>query len=105
MTKEKNTQGMFDKLYSASKEVLKMSKKPLEERKLKRKIKSAYDDAINKEQEAEEALNIQREKLADMDINSVLDNLSKIRKTKETKRLLKEEYKVQFGKEMNVNED
>ena len=101
MSKEKPT-GLFDKLYDASKEVKKAIKKPGKIRKLKRALESAYDDALKQRDEAIDSMDTEREKLEEMDINTVIKLKATAKKASETMELIKDEYFVQFGEYATV---
>jgi len=102
---KKEPKGLFDRLYAASEEVKKAFKKPVAMRTLKRTLRSAFDSALNQEQQAEDRIVEEREKLTDMNINVIIEQNSIIDKAYKAQKVIKNEYLIQFGKEMVISDD
>jgi len=95
----------FDKMYVATAEVIKATKKPLIKRSLKRKFESAKDSAVNEKLKALETLtklrNSINENPEDFDLNSVIKQHQIIKDADATIIHLKNEYKFIFGEELS----
>jgi hypothetical protein len=99
------TQGLFEKLYAASKMVLDEVNKPIIRNKIKRKLHSAYDDADGKIGQAKMTIQKTREDFEKYDINSVLEQQAIIRKAQDLQADIKAEYLELFGKTMVIERD
>lgn len=97
--------GLFDKLYSAGKQVYDEVKKPVIKNKIKRKLQSAYDDASLKIGEAELKIQKTREDFDNYNINTVLEQKAIITQAKQLQDQIKSEYKELFVKEMTIEID
>jgi len=103
MSEEK--QGLFDKLYAASKDIIDAAKKPLIKGSIKRKLASAYDDASGKINEAELKMQANRVSFDKYDVNLILEQQAVIDKCKELQNRIKGEYQTLFAKEMVIEQD
>ena len=97
---EDSKQTLFDKLYSASKELVNELKKPLIKSQLERKFSSAYDSAEEQRIDAELKLQELRSNFKHFEINSILELKATMKSAEETKEALAAEYKEYFGKEL-----
>jgi len=91
---------LFDKLYSASDELLKTMRKPLVAKALKRKFESSIDSAENQKIDAEEKIENLRQDLKSLNINDLLEQSNIIDSADTTIKLIKKEYKTLFGTEL-----
>lgn len=101
---EKST-GLFDKLYSAGKEVIDAAKKPLIKKSIKRKLHSAHDDAEDKINQAEIILQNLRSDFQKYDVNKILEEQAKIAKLKGLQKDIQAEYRELFSKEMPLSDE
>ena len=99
--KEVVSKTLFDKLYDGAEDVLKTLKKPMAERKLKRKFESALDSATGIIDTAEYDLLTEREKLMDCDINVLLELRKSIKEATLLQAEVKLEYKALFGEDLD----
>ena len=93
---------IFESMYSATKESIKLAKKPLVEKRLKRKFQSAYDDAEDRKLNAEVHLERARREFEGYNINSVLQAKETIDKCSKVQEKLRAEYAEYFGTIMRV---
>lgn len=63
---------LFDEIFAATKETIQAAKKTTIERKIKRKLESAYDDAEGKIIEAEEKIDTLQRDFNSFDVNAIL---------------------------------
>jgi hypothetical protein len=96
---------LFDKLYGAKEELLKILKMPLARKQLKRKFETAYDDTVIKIEEAENKIHACHEKCHEMDINDLLRAKQAIEQATKLQEYLKDEYEILFAKPMKVTDD
>lgn len=94
--------GLFDKLYAASKEAVDALKKPLVRNQIKRKLEKAHDDATDKINEANIAIDKHREDFSNYDVNAVLKYKATITQCKNLQTEIKAEYEELFAKSMPV---
>lgn len=94
------SKGIFEQLYSATEETLKKLQRPLVERKLKRKMQSALDDAEGRKIQAEERLTKARKEFDNYDINDVLRAKKEIKQCEDLVKEIKLEYREYFGEEI-----
>ena len=104
-SKKKEPQGLFDRLYAASEEVKKAFRKPVARRTLARTLRSAHDNALTQEQDAEDRITKEREKLTDMDINVIIEQNAVVERAYKAQKVIKNEYLIQFGKEVVISDD
>ncbi len=97
-------EGLFDKLYSASKEAFDLMKKPIVKNKLKQKLKAAFYDAQLKIGEASLAINKTRESFDGYDINKVLEQRQIIVLAEQHQKNIQAEYLELFGVAMPTEE-
>jgi hypothetical protein len=106
--KEEATQSLFDKLWDLTEELKKLAQKPIVMRKLKRRLSSARDNAIEKRDAAIAKLEKCRENISNVesyDINTILACKAEIREHIQSISDIKEEYLLLFGKEMREEEE
>ena len=94
------SKSLFDKLYGATDETIKLMKKPLVEKRLKRKFQSAWDDAETKRLELEQGIEEARRKFESYDINVILEYNRRLKRVMEVKREVEEEYSAYFGEDL-----
>ena len=98
------SKSFFDKLYTASAELLKNMNQPLVKKSLKRKFESGRDKAIQAHLDAIEGLNKEREKInkdiEDYDINKIVELRQTAEDAKNTVKYIADEYSVMFGEEL-----
>ncbi len=101
-------QGFFDTMYGAGQAVLDAAKKPLVRNSLKRKFRSAYDDARTRCIDEENKITELRSRFDSFDLsstNGILERRRTIARCKELMEEIKAEYQVMFGSEMKIEED
>ena len=91
---------LFEKFYAAAEDIKKMAKKPIEERRLKRKFEAAYDDAENQKIDAEKELEESRMNISDYDINKIVEKARLMEELDAAQELIKKEYKEMFGEDL-----
>jgi hypothetical protein len=96
---------LFDKLYSAGKQVFDELKKPVVKNKIKRKLQAAFDDASLKIGESELKIQKTRENFDGYDVNTILEQKAIITQAKGLQDQIKAEYKELFGKDMTIEVD
>ncbi len=99
------SKSMFEKLFTMSKEDVKKSKIPLVEKKIKRQLDSAYDDAEGKILEAEEAQEVLLKDFENFDINAILTAIETINACKAVQKDISDLYKLYFGEELEGWQD
>ena len=100
--------GFFDKYYGVDEKEIDKEKLPIKKSVLKRKFRSAYDDAANKKIDEERRLFDVRRKFDSLNLAGDGGVLELRRRIKNLDNLLveiKEEYVNYFGVEMKVEED
>ena len=95
------TETLFEKLYSATDDLIKKMQKPLVERKLKRKMESAWDDAENRKIQAEERINKARKNFENFDVNEILEQKKLFKQCKDLQIEIEVEFKDYFGEKLN----
>ena len=96
------TESLFNKMYSAGKDVIDAARKPLAEKKLKRKFQVAWDNADAQKIDAEESLNNCLEKIDSYNLSKVLEYKTTIKDADQIKKQIEEHYLQMFGEEMQT---
>ena len=94
------TKSLFASLYNATEETVKALKQPLVEKKIKRKLQSAFDDAEDKKITAQERLEKARKQFEDYDINEILKQKEVVSVCEKLQDGIRNEYSEYFGEEM-----
>lgn len=100
--------GIFDELWSKTKEMIEEAKKPIIKAQIKQKFSSAYNDAESKKLDAQSTVNAVREKIKDpakFDVNDLVKASYEVEKLNKAQDILKSEYKVLFGTELKTSTD
>lgn len=92
---------MFDTLYEGLEETIKAIRKPQARRSIKRKIRSGWDDAQSKIDEAKIAIEDEISKITDCDMQRCIDKKQDIRTLKEIQENLSELYMELFNEDFN----
>ena len=93
---------LFEMLFDAKKEVLKLFAKPGVKRGIKRRHASAWDDAAGKIVAAEAKIFELQQNVAEIDLNGILTQKQLIRTCKELQADIEEDYEEFFSKKMEV---
>ncbi len=91
---------LFASLYNATEETVKSLKQPLVEKKIKRKLQSAFDDAEDKKITAQERLESARKEFENYDINEILRQKEVVSVCEKLQTGIKAEYAEYFGEDM-----
>lgn len=101
---EEKKKSIFDEIYDRTDETIKKIKKPLVQRQMKGKMRSAYDSAENKKIDAETKLQDLRSDFENFDVNDVLEQRQIINESKRLQKMIVVEYKELFGQDMPKDE-
>jgi len=93
---------LFEKLFTMSDEDKATAKLPLIEKKIKRQLDSAYDDAEGKIIEAQERKENCMKNFEQFDINAILEANQRINACKTVQDDIKALHKEYFGSDLNV---
>ena len=99
MTEDIKKPSLFETLFTMTDEDAKKSKLPLVEKKIKRQLSAAFDDAEGRIIEAQEVKMKCMRDVENFDINAVLTANQKIRVAMDIQYEIKELYKEYFGTE------
>ena len=105
MSEEKVNDGpktLFEKLFTMSDEDKQASKLPLLEKKIKRQLDSAYDDAEGKIIEAQERKEKCMKNFEEFDINAILEANQRMNACKSVQEDIKSLHKEYFGEDLKV---
>lgn len=94
------SKSLFEKLYEAGEATLKAMEKPFVEKKIRRKLEAARDDAEAKKIEAEGKLLSLRKDFSNYDINKILEQKALITKCTELMVQVSGEHMELFGEEI-----
>jgi len=94
--------GMFKALYGKGQDVIDTIQMPFVRAALKRNYHAAHDSATKQIADFEKSLAEERQKLGDLNINTILDLKDSINRAKEVQTSIVDEYKVMFGSDMKV---
>jgi hypothetical protein len=93
-------EGLFEKLYGATTEAVKALRKPLVRKALKRKLRTALDDASSKVIDATTKIDAERSKFDGMDVNLIVEQRLIIDRCEKVKEMVKAEYKELFAEDL-----
>lgn len=93
---------LFEKLFTMSEDEEKVAKIPLVEKKIKRQLDSAYDDAEGKIIEAQERKNKYMKDFDNFDINAILKQSQIITACKEVQEEIKALHRDYFGEDLDA---
>ena len=93
---------LFEKLFTMSEDEEKVAKIPLVEKKIKRQLDSAYDDAEGKIIEAQERKNKYMKDFDNFDINAILKQSQIITACKEVQSEIKDLHRDYFGEDLDA---
>jgi len=93
-------EGLFEKLYGATTEAIKLLRKPLVKKALKRKLRASLDDASCKVIDATTKIEAERAKFDGMDVNLIVEQRLIIDRCEKVKEMIKAEYKELFAEDL-----
>lgn len=94
-------QTMFKQLFHAKEATVKGQQESIVERKLQRKLQSAYDDALSKKESMLEQILNERSRLSDMNINTIISHRAEIEAIEKAMEAISQEYQTLFGEDLD----